>query len=58
MEDLKLNVAKILTTQYGLDSDDVDDLIDSSVKDEPDIWNENSDPAQLANHLASDEDND
>lgn len=55
LAELKKLTRTELMTDYGYDMDDADALIEKSVTEDPEFWNENAIPASLAEYLASDE---
>lgn len=53
MSELKAAVSKLLIVEHDLTDDDATELIENS---NPDIWHAEADPKELANYLASGED--
>lgn len=58
MQELKDKVVQILITNFDLLSEEASEMVDTSVTAEPQLWSENSDPQELANYLANEEDSD
>lgn len=58
LSDLKLEVAKLLVTDYSFSPEDAESEVESSVKGHPEMWSENAVPKDLAEFLASDENDD
>ena len=58
MEELKESVVKILISKYDFLPEDAASTVDESVRKNSEMWNENADENQLAEFLASDEDDD
>lgn len=56
VEDLKTNVVNRLITEHDMTDDEATELVETSYKEEPDVWNENASVNSLANALAEDED--
>lgn len=55
-ETLKQAVCDLLIKQYDVEPDDAEEMIEESISDKPDFWNENAIPEDLAKLLVSDED--
>lgn len=56
LEELKAAVNKLLLNQHDFEPDEAEETIEQSVAESPHIWNENAIPEDLANFLASGED--
>lgn len=56
LEDLKAEVAKKLIIDYGFDNDEAEEVVETSVKHNPEYWTENADSSDLAGALAFDDD--
>lgn len=54
--ELKASVVKILVMENDFTSDEAEEAVNEAAADKPDLWSENADPKDLANFLASDED--
>ena len=55
-EDLKTEVAKILVTKYDFLTEEAESAVEESVAENTDMWNDNAEASDLANYLASDDD--
>lgn len=55
-EDLKTEVAKLLVTNYDFLTEEADSAVEKSVAENTDMWNDNAEASDLANYLASDDD--
>lgn len=55
LENLKNAVVKFLMTEHDYQSEEAEQEVDASVLSEPDLWNENSDAAELAKYVASED---
>lgn len=53
---LKGRVTTALVTEHEFSIEEAVEVVDRSLSDEPHLWDENGDPKDLANYLASDED--
>lgn len=58
VEDLKADVVKILVAEYDLLLEEAEEKVNESFANNPDIWNENAEAKDLAEFLASDDDDD
>lgn len=56
LAELKETVTKKLMTDHDMLIDEAEETVKDSVDDNPSIWNENADAKDLANLLASDDD--
>jgi hypothetical protein len=56
VEDLKTDVTKLLVTDHDLTIEEAEEKITESIRTNPDWWNENAYAKNLANSLASDDD--
>lgn len=55
MEDLTIEVTKLLTTEYDFLVEEAEEEISESQEKNPDLWHEDAVPGDLAKYLASDE---
>lgn len=55
LEDLKSAVIKLLVLEHDFLQAEAEETVDDSVEVKPDFWNENAIPEDLANLLASDD---
>lgn len=58
LDTLKETVIKLLITDHGFTIDEAEESVSESMRLKPELWGENSDPNDLANFLASDENDD
>lgn len=58
LESLKAAVVKLLMSDYEFLVDEAEELVENSVDNNPDVWNENAEPADLAKYLASEDEED
>lgn len=56
MQELKEAVVNKLVTEYDYNLEDAEETVDESVSTEPSLWDEKSDPEELAKFLALDDD--
>lgn len=53
---LKGEVTTLLVTQHDFTMDEAEEAVNESFADKPDLWNENAEARDLANFLASEDD--
>lgn len=58
MDELKVAVVKLLVTNHDFLMGEAEDAVDESFRLNPELWNDNAEAKDLAEYLASDEDND
>ena len=58
LDELKAEVEKLLLDKHDFEPDEAEEMIETLVSENPHFWNENAIPEDLANLLASDEDDD
>lgn len=58
LENLKNATIKFLMTEKDFTLEEAEEAVEQSTSENPDIWNENADAKDLANHLASGDDED
>lgn len=56
LEDLKTAVTNKLVTEHEFLIEEAETVVEGSMDENPDMWNENADANDLANYLASDDD--
>jgi hypothetical protein len=56
LEELKVAVNKLLLHEHDFQPDEAEELIEQSVAENPLFWNENAIPEDLANLLATGDD--
>lgn len=57
-DELKETVFKILVSEHDMSTEDAEEAVETSLNSRPELWHENTDPKDLANFLASDDDDD
>jgi hypothetical protein len=55
LETMKDEVVKLLMADHDMSIEDAEELVEDSVSDSGNLWNENAEARDLANFLASDE---
>lgn len=58
ISNLKGNVATLLVTEHDCTIEEAEDLVGKSYASKPEFWSDKADPKELANLLASDENED
>lgn len=58
LDELKSSVMKLLVADYDFTVEEAEETIEDSYKKDPEIWNVNAEPGDLAKSLASDDDED
>lgn len=53
---LKGKVTTTLVTDHDFSIEEAEEAVEESMKHDVDIWHENADPEDIANYLASDDD--
>lgn len=56
VEELKTIVVNRLITVHDMTDEEATELVETSYREEPDVWNENASVGSLANALAEDDD--
>ncbi len=58
IEELKEAVIKLLLTDHDFEMDEASEVVETSATEKPHLWDENVDPKDLAEFLASDDNDD
>lgn len=56
--ELKSAVIELLQKEFDFTVDDAEEAVNDSCDSRPELWHENAEPSDLANFLASDENDD
>lgn len=56
MENLQDQVTALLVSQYDMLIDEAEDVVKASIAEDGSMWNDNSDAEDIAEFLASDDD--